>query len=744
MKHTSTSIFFILLSLTSLLSAMTPEIQQAIALWENGKEVDAFPILLRYKDSDDADALAYLGRSYMNGRGVDKDTSLAFGYFGKAAAKNHPYGLNGMGVCYEYGLGVKQDLQKAEQYLKQAAQANCPLSEFNLGLLYSGRLKVAEGAPPIPDFGNGKKAMEHFRASYDAGNMKPQSAEHIGFLLLDGETPQEAIKWFQEAAENNQILSLFELAERYENGKLVPMNRNHAIDYAEKLGRIMGNYKVYTGICYRMGIEYLFLNQLHEAMQVLQKAADAGHVDAQYQLAMFHPDNSIRGKYALMAARNGNRQMLVRAGAYLAQQKQFDEAMRLYLEAVKDGSLEAMCEIAIMHRLGEGVPVNYEKAMEWYEKAAAQYYPRALRELGLKYMIKDKNDPVMTQIIKYEIDSSNDFYTSPPFNHSKGCAYIAMALFLGDKGASDNLFTYSLSNLDNEMELAVGILEGYYGRREKGSQLLMKSASHGNVDAMNMLGHLYSHSDTSLRDVGTSAKYFQMAAAKGNDHAEKQLCSNEFSATLDEELSLKFLKTQAAKGYGVALYNLAEFYRDKGDMKKTMELHLQNARNGNDRSITQLYLYTISSFSSEKLPCDAKELEQLLDKAVVRHDSVAELIRSDFTGGNFRESAILLMRSIIDGAKMPVAFERLGQLFLQGNGVPCKTDLAVVLFNEAVKAGYWETCTVLGDILSTGKYSIPKNIEQARIFFKIGAEHGVEACKQRLEKLSTKDSKPGE
>ena len=272
----------------------------------------------------------------------------------------------------------------------------------------------------------------------------------------------------------------------------------------------------------------------------------------------------------------------------------------------------------------------------------------------------------------------------------------------------------------------------------------MKSASHGNVDAMNMLGHLYSHSDTSLRDVGTSAKYFQMAAAKGNDHAEKQLCSNEFSATLDEELSLKFLKTQAAKGYGVALYNLAEFYRDKGDMKKTMELHLQNARNGNDRSITQLYLYTISSFSSEKLPCDAKELEQLLDKAVVRHDSVAELIRSDFTGGNFRESAILLMRSIIDGAKMPVAFERLGQLFLQGNGVPCKPDLAVVLFNEAVKAGYWETCTVLGDILSTGKYSIPKNIEQARIFFKIGAEHGVEACKQRLEKLSTKDSKPGE
>ena len=735
------SILILFLSLTTLLSAMTPDIQQAIALWENGKEADAFPILLKYKDSDDADALAYLGRSYMNGRGVDKDTSLAFGFFSKAATKNHPYGLNGMGVCYEYGLGVKQDLQKAEQYLKQAAQANCPLSEFNLGMLYSGRLKVAEGAPTIPDFGNGKKAMEHFRASYDAGNVKPQSAEHIGFLLLEGETPQEAIKWLQEAAENNQVLSLFELADRYENGKLVSMNRNYAIDYAERLGSIMKDYNVYAEICYRMGIEYLFLKQRREAMLFLQMAADAGHVEAQYQLAIRHSDESIRGKYALMAVKNGNRQVLVQAGTYLAQQKQFDEAMKLYLEAVKDGSFEAMCEIAIMHRIGEGVPVDYEKAMEWYEKAASQYYSRALRELGVKYLIK------------YDEDPKKEFYANIPPNLSRAYALMSMAVFIGgDNPALEKLpdfpFFKELRGIvpaDSDMELAKGLICICYGDSESdlddGIKLMEASVSHGNVDAMNMLGYLF-FIDGPRRNLQKAAQYYKMAAAKGNDYAAQQLCGNYYADVLGEKEFSECLRAQADKGYGVALHNLAEFYRNKGDMRKTVELHLQNARNGNDRSITRLY--TISCFSSEKLPCDAKELEQLLGQAVRRHDSVAEFIKSEFTGGESRESAILLMRSILDGAEMPVAFEALGQLYLQGKGVPRQPDLAVELFDQAIRAGYWEACTALGDILSTGEYSIPKDIEQARELFKIGAGHGVETCKQRLEKLPTNDNKPRE
>ena len=704
-------------------------------MWENGKQSEAFPILLKYKDTNDADTLAYLGRSYMNGKGVEKDTSLAFEYFSKAAEQGQPYGLNGVGVCYRNGYGVKQDLQKAEKYFLQSAQANCPLAEFNLGILYQGVVKVSEGTPTIPDIGNVKKAMEHFRASYDAGNMKPQCAERIGLIMLKGETPWEAIKWLQEAADGNQIASIMELVSIYENGRLGEINHNYAIDYAEKLGKIMNGYdRLYADICYRTGIEYLFRKQRREAMLFLQMAADAGHGDARYQLALNHPDDRVCSKYAVMAARNGNRQVLVQAGTYLAQQKQFEEAMKLYLEAVKDGDLQAMCEIAIMHRVGEGVPVDYEKAMEWYAKAAAQYYPRALRELGVKYQIK------------YNEDSRKEFYKDIPPNLSKAYAFMAMAVFMGgDDSALEYLptlpFFHELQRIvpaDSDMELAKGLISICYGKgetdRDEGIKLLEASVAHGNVDAMNMLGHLY-FIDGPLRNLQKSAQYYKMAAAKGNDYAAKQLCGSFFGPILREKEYIEYLEAQVEKGYGVALYNLAEFYTKKGDLQKALELHLKNARNGDDHSITQLFLHLLSS---QDQSLDGKEIDKLLDLAVQRHDSAAEYIKSEFSGDDFRESAILLMRSILDGADIPLAWHALGELYLQGKGVRREPEFAVELFENAIRTGYWEACITLGDIMSTGDYSIPKNIEHAKELYKIGAEHGVEECKERLEKIQTK------
>jgi TPR repeat protein len=735
MKHLTNTIFIIHLFFSSIIFAVTPEIQQAIEMWENGKESEAFPIFLKYKDGNDADALAYLGRSYMNGKGVEKNTSLAYEYFSKAAAQGQPYGLNGVGVCYRNGYGVKQDLQKAEKYFLQAAQVNCPLAEFNLGILYQGIVKAEEGTPTLPDIGNGKKAMEHFRASYDAGNLKPQCAEHIGLIMLNGETPWEAIRWLQEAADGNQIASIMELASIYENGRLGEINHNYAIDYAEKLGKLMKDFDwIYGDICYRTGIEYLFRKQRREAMLFLQMAADAGHGDAQYQLALNHPDDRVCSKYAVMAARNGNRLLFVRAGTYLAQQKQFDEAMKFYLEAVKDGNLQAMCEIAIMHRVGEGVPVDYEKAMEWYAKAAAQYYPRALRELGVKYQIKHSEDP------------KKEFYKDIPPNLSKAYAFMAMAVFMGgDDSALEYLptlpFFHELQRIvpaDSDMELAKGLISICFGKEEadldSGIKLLEASVSHGNVDAMNMLGHLF-FIDGPRRNLQKSAEYFKKAAAKGNDYASEQLCGFFFAPILGEKEFSEYLVAQADKGYEVALYNLADSYMKQGDLQKALELHLKNAKKGNDHSITQLYL--LSASSKSQLLNDA-ELGKLLDQAVKRHDSVAEYMEAGLMEHNLRESATLFMRSILDGAALPGAWHELGELYLQGKGVRRDPEFAVELFENAIRAGYWEACITLGDIMSKGEYGIPKDIEHAKELFKIGAEHGVEDCKERLDKIQTK------
>ena len=738
MKYLSTTFFLFFLSFTSFVFSATPELQQAIAMWENGQVSEAFPVFLKYKDSDDADALAYLGRSYMNGLGVEKNYSLAFEYFGKAAELGQPYGLNGVGVCYRQGCGIQQDLQKAEKYFLQAAEAGCPLAEFNLGMLYLGGFEVAEGTPTIPDFGNVTKALEHFRASYDAGNLKPQCAEHLGILMLTGETPAEALPWLQEAAAGNQPDAIVELAFQFECGGVVPIDRNQAIDYAEQFGRLTGGWELYANICYRIGIEYLFRGQWREAMLFLQLAADKGHVDAQYQLATYHQDDSIRGKYAVMAAQNGNQQVLVQAGTYLANQKQYDEAMKCYLEAAEAGDRQAMCEIAIMHRIGEGVPVNYEKSMEWYAKAAEQYYPRALRELGVKYLLL------------YDEDPKKEFYAKIPATLSKAYALMAQAVLYGDDDAWGKLnafpFIEELPTMvpdDTDMELAKGLVGLFYAPEDKLAEslkLLEASAVHGNVDAMNALGYLYSLSNAPFHDLAKSAESYKMAAAKGNDYAAKQLCSRYYQSVLNEQEYLDYLKAQAEKGFGVALHNLAEYHTEKGDLKKALQLHLENARNGDDHSVMRLFF--LSLYSDEVEPqCDAEEIERLLIQAEQRHNSEAEYIRSEFTGGDSRESAILLMRSILDGADVDVAWFALGQLYRQGNGVPREPNFAVELFERAIRAGYWEACTMLGDILSKGEYSVRKDSEYAKEIFQLGAEHDVKGCQERLEAIQAEIQK---
>ncbi|WP_368859243.1 tetratricopeptide repeat protein [Xenorhabdus bovienii] len=48
----------------------------------------------------------------------------------------------------------------------------------------------------------------------------------------------------------------------------------------------------------------------------------------------------------------------------------YQKAMEWYLKASKQGLSTAQNNIGILYRKGRGVPQNYQKAMEWYLKAA--------------------------------------------------------------------------------------------------------------------------------------------------------------------------------------------------------------------------------------------------------------------------------------------------------------------------------------------------------------------------------------
>lgn len=95
-----------------------------------------------------------------------------------------------------------------------------------------------------------------------------------------------------------------------------------------------------------------------ESIMWLQKAADQGHTDAQYNLGFAH--------------RAGN-------GVPI----NFEQALIWYRLAAEGGSTKAQRDIALMYESGAGVPLDQEQAFFWYQKAAEQGLAASQLKVGV-------------------------------------------------------------------------------------------------------------------------------------------------------------------------------------------------------------------------------------------------------------------------------------------------------------------------------------------------------------------------
>ena len=63
----------------------------------------------------------------------------------------------------------------------------------------------------------------------------------------------------------------------------------------------------------------------------------------------------------------------------------FQEALKWYEKAAAQGSANGMFNIGVMHDQGLHVEKNLDEAVKWYQKAAALKFPEALYNLGVMY-----------------------------------------------------------------------------------------------------------------------------------------------------------------------------------------------------------------------------------------------------------------------------------------------------------------------------------------------------------------------
>ncbi len=110
--------------------------REMLALYRMSQEETDYETRLRQFIQEDAtgDALVELGRRYLYGEGVEKDSERAAWLFGQAAAKGNVVGFGNFGFCAVMGRGMPKNRTVGEYFLRRAAEMGDPGCQFQLGL----------------------------------------------------------------------------------------------------------------------------------------------------------------------------------------------------------------------------------------------------------------------------------------------------------------------------------------------------------------------------------------------------------------------------------------------------------------------------------------------------------------------------------------------------------------------------------------------------------------------------------
>ena len=351
-----------------------------------------------------------------------KDYEQAKVYYEQSG--DNPYAQISLGFLYYNGQGVEQDMEKGKELFQSAVDQGVVEG-------YYGLAKVAENAGDI------ETALEHYNKVVQEGAEQfyiVSAMSDIGYVYDNGfgveQDGTKAVEWYTKAADLGDLNAMFCLGRMYEYGVSVEQDGTKAVEWYTKAADLGHSEAMYC-----LGYEYYIGFGVEQdgtkAVEWYTKAADLGHSGAMYNLGNMYekgdgveqdhdkalewyvkslssfPDYEVykmivdilHGEDAAekwFEESGDAEKMMALAGLYRSNYSEngeqvlpdFDKAIEWYTKAADLGNTDAMKMIGYMYTLGSlyGGEDDLEKAIEWYQKAAdlgnadAQSYLERLQE----------------------------------------------------------------------------------------------------------------------------------------------------------------------------------------------------------------------------------------------------------------------------------------------------------------------------------------------------------------------------
>ena len=328
---------------------------------------------------------------------------------------------------------------------------------------------------------------------------------------------------------------------------------------------------------------------------------------------------------------------------------------------------------------------DFDKAREWYEKAAEKEYGPALYALSLLYRKGWEGTPAAPEktVAMLQRAAAADY---APAQYALGCLYEA--------GFADIIKPDEETSID------------WY----------RKSAENGSPSAQYEMGLVYSRGKGVPEDDEKAAEWFRKAAQYGHPSAMCELGEMAyFAKEPDFAEAFKWFSNAAASGSSLGITMLGLMY-DLGqhvqqDCGKAKELYEKGVAADNYEA--RFYLANIYRFG--------RGVDQDFDKARALYE---EVLASGYKGYN-----------------APYLYYQMAELCRRGKGGPKDTVRAVTLYEQAADCGYPDAMQALADLYRSGD-GIPEDEEKAQEWEKKANERlygnmkEIAAMQKRMKALS--------
>ncbi|KAI8330699.1 hypothetical protein BC941DRAFT_439954 [Chlamydoabsidia padenii] len=253
-----------------------------------------------------------------------------------------------LGTILFYGLGTTEQPDQAFHWFEKSATLGNRYSQFIVGLHYEKGTLVDQDI---------EKAKDYYLSSANQGFVESQAA--LGIYLVDQNQIEQGIHWLERAILSENTRALLKFGMMHEIGHGVSKDHEKAVHY----------YKMAVDqddpvAHYVLGVHYLFgktlLEQNHQqAGRHLTRSARAGFAPSQRIVGLMYA----QGLLSLTTEGDHYQQQ---------QQRRKDEKTALvwFRRAASHGDVRALGLVGYSYEYGHGAAVNFDIALQYYQKAA--------------------------------------------------------------------------------------------------------------------------------------------------------------------------------------------------------------------------------------------------------------------------------------------------------------------------------------------------------------------------------------